>query len=81
MKKQLTEIKYGVRVVSCLVDPTPITYDQISKNVSISSKLLQKSLSDLVKHGFVLKTNRGYTLTEAGMTNVIGLRDEQERTT
>lgn len=81
MKKQLTEIKYGIRVVSRLLDPDPVTYDQLSSSVNISSKLLQKSLSDLVKYGFVLKTNRGYTLTEVGMTSATGILDEQERTT
>lgn len=65
--KLLHEIKFGQTVYNLLTVNAATTYDQISKSTGLAPKQLQKALTDLCKAGYVMKTDRGYKLTDMGL--------------
>ena len=78
--KTLSEIKFGVRVFDRLIDPDPVTYDQIVRSCGLTAKQVQKTLADLCKAGYVRKEAKGYSLTDTGLA-LVKDDDGQETTT
>lgn len=80
--KQLEKIKFGMDVCNRLIDPEPVTYDQLQRSLGLVSKQLQKALADLCKAGYTTKTDRGYRLTDLGFKLACArIENGQETTT
>ena len=78
--KPLDKIKFGPQICDRLIDPDPLTYDQLLKYEGIQTKQLQKVLADLCKAGYVTKTDRGYKLTETGFKLACARTDNGQET-
>lgn len=80
-QKLLRDIKFGEDVLIRLFDPEPVTYDQVVRSLGLNPKQVQKALADLCKHGYVMKLDRGYSLTKDGQQMLCLRTNGQEATT